>query len=514
VESRLTPLDASFLHLETPNAHMHVAWSALLQPHETRPRPTLRALRGSIDARLAMLPRFRQRLAADPLGVAEPRWIDDCGFDVRRHVAFLGPANSVLSREEFTEHCDLALSQPLARSRPLWRIHLAPRLEDGRIGLLCMFHHAMVDGKSAVEVATLLFDLAPDAPAPEPRRWTPAPEPSPARLTLEAISDRGREPLRAARGFARLAADPLAGGNRIGATLRRTALAVGEDLIRPAPDSFLNDEIGPLRALRHARLARRQVDRVRRHTGATINDVCLAVVSGALRELSMQRHRPPVPLKAMVPVSVRGDDEAADLGNRISFAFIDLPVDLSSPLRRLASVQEQTTAFKRSGRPAGTQAVVDALGLLPMAFRRRAAQAVASRRAYNLVVSNIPGPPVPVYMLGAELVEAYPVVPLSEKHGLSIGIFSYGEDLFFGLYADPVTLPDVDGLPSAISVAFRALERAVAHGPVRSARPAANLGPWPSTSAKTSSRPRSSTARGRSRSSSTSGPPGAAPADS
>lgn len=492
---------------------MHVAWSAVLAPSPERPRPSLRALRASIEARLALLPRFRQRLAVDPLGVADPRWIDDRSFDLRRHVTGLGPAGEELSRRRFHELCDAALSEPLPRDRPLWRLHLAPRLEGGRVGLLCKLHHAMVDGKATVEVATLLFDLDPGAEPGPPPAWLPEAEPSMTRLALEAIGDRGREPLRAARGMARFAASPIGTGGRISDTLRRTALAVGEDLLRPAPSSFLNEPIGPDRTLRRARLARAQVDRVRRHTGATINDVCLTVVAGALRELALSRNRPPAPLKAMVPVSVRGDGEADDLGNRITFAFIDLPVQTFSPLRRLEAVQQHTRAFKRSGRPAGTQALVGALGVFPVALRKRAARVMASQRAYNLVVSNIPGPPCPVYMLGARLEEAYPVVPLSERHALSVGIFSYAEHLHFGLYADPGVLPEVGELAGSISLAFRSLERVVSRGPVRRRR-AGTLEPWPPTSAKTSSRQPSSTGRGRSRSSSTSGPLGADPAGS
>ncbi len=507
MNGRLTALDASFLHVETPNAHMHVAWAAVLTPHRDRPRPTVRSLRAAVSGRLGLLPRFRQRVATDPLGVAEPCWIDDADFDIRRHVVRLGRADEVLSPARFAELCDVVLSKPLRRDHPLWELHLAPRLSDGRVGLVCKLHHAMVDGKSAVEVATLLFDADADAPVPEPVDWSPAPEPSPARLAIDALGERGAEPLRAARGLVRMGRQPLVSSNRISETLRRTALAVGEDLLRPAPSSFLNADIGPARTLQRARLPRAQVDRVRAHCGATVNDICLAVVTGALRELSLERSRPPHGLKAMVPVSVREDDEHADLGNRITFAFVDLPVEIFSPLRRLESVQRQTQAFKRSGRPAGTQSLVAALGVLPIAVRKRAAQLMASQRAYNLVVSNIPGPPRSVFMLGAELHEAYPVVPLSEKHALSIGIFSYGQHLHFGIYADPEALPEVVHLGGAIATSFRSLERALSKGPVRGRR-ASTLDPWPSTSTKISSRQRSSSARGKSRSSSTSGPPG------
>src|SRR4051794_8128071 len=146
MNGRLTPLDASFLHVETPNAHMHVAWAALLSPHPTRSRPTVRSLRAAVSGRLALLPRFRQRIATDPLGVAEPRWIDDLDFDLRRHVQRLGRADEVMTRERFSELCDVVLSKPLKREHPLWELYLAPTLADGRVGLICKLHHAMVDG--------------------------------------------------------------------------------------------------------------------------------------------------------------------------------------------------------------------------------------------------------------------------------------------------------------------------------------------------------------------------------
>ena len=446
---RLSSLDGSFLRVETPNAHMHVAWSALFAvPHDRSP-PTLEALRASVRARLARTPRFRRRLRSAPGGLGEPFWVDDPYFSIDRHVVALSGPDEEISRGEFDARCDAALSEPLDRGRPLWRIYLAPRLAGGKAGVVTKIHHALVDGKSAVEVALLLFDVTPDGEALEAPAWRPEPDPGSARLALGTLTDGAAEPLRAARA--------LAGGTRLAGTLRRAALAVGDDLLRAAPASFLNVPIGPRRTLAHARTRMVDARRATRGAGVTMNDVCLAGVAGALRELALARGETPRPLKAMVPVNLRSAEEGSDLGNRISFAFVDLPLHLSSPRLRLLRVHEATQDFKDSGRAAGTDTVLGALGMLPAALRGTAARAVGSPRVYNLTVSNVPGPDFPLYMLGCELREAYPVVPIAEGHALAVGVFSYREHLHFGLYADPEALPDVRSLPGALSAALLAL---------------------------------------------------------
>jgi WS/DGAT/MGAT family acyltransferase len=250
-------------------------------------------------------------------------------------------------------------------------------------------------------------------------------------------------------------------------TVRRAAMAVGDDLLRPAPASYLNVPIGPRRTLVGQRVRFEHVADIRRSTGATVNDVCLAAVAGALRETGLARGEAPRALKAMVPVNVRADDERHDLGNRISMAFVDLPVELSSPAGRLSAVHRATEEFKASERPEGTGTVFGALGMLPTPLRTGAAKMVGSKRVYNLTVSNIPGPRFPMYVLGARLREAYPVVPLYEQHALSIGIFGYCDHLHFGLYADPEVLPDVAAMPAALAAAIRALRRTAVRGAAR-----------------------------------------------
>jgi WS/DGAT/MGAT family acyltransferase len=454
--ARLTSLDGSFLRLETANAHMHVAWSGLFEPHPDLPRPTVEALREKVAARLARVPRFRQRLAFPPLRLAEPCWVDDTGFDVANHVTALGDPGAALPLARFGQLTDSALSEPLDRARPLWQVQLVPLLEDGRAGLIFKMHHALVDGRSAVELALLLFDVEPD-PGPEPPSpWTPAPPPSAARLALEAFASSTLEPLRAARGVGRLARPGEVG---VTGTLRRAALAFERDLLRSAPPSYLNARIGPHRVLVRHRARMADIVRAKHRASATVNDICMTAVAGALRELARTRGESPRPLKAMVPVSVRPDDQRQDLGNRITFAFVELPVATRSRAGRLEQVRRETASFKQSGRPAGTGAVLGALGLLPDPVKNRAARLASSARVFNLTVSNIPGPRFTVYMLGAELSEAYPVVPIAEEHSLSIGMFSYRDHMFFGLYADPQTLPEVHELPALLDREITALAR-------------------------------------------------------
>jgi WS/DGAT/MGAT family acyltransferase len=303
----------------------------------------------------------------------------------------------------------------------------------------------------------LLFDLDPN-PVPElSAEWKSERTPGPGRLAARALVGRGEELLRAARGAARLAGEPRSAPGRVAGTLRRAALTAGVDLLRPAPPSALNARIGPRRTLVRHSAALADLKRAARPAGATLNDAALAVVAGALRELARDRGEDPVPLKTMVPVSVRGAGESQTLGNRIAFVFIDLPLDVESPSERLARIHSATEAFKRGERPAGAEAVLSALGYLPDPLRGIAARWAASPRVYNLTVSNVPGPRFPVYMLGAELLEPCPVVPIAEGHSLSIGLFSYRERLHFGLYADPHACPQVRALPAALERSLREL---------------------------------------------------------
>jgi diacylglycerol O-acyltransferase len=455
VRSRLTPLDSSFLRVESPTAHMHVGWKGIFSPRPDGRTVTIGELRQAVAGRLRHAPRFRQRLAFPPAGLGEPVWIDDERFSVEHHVVAMSDAHEVLPRARFDALADQCLSRPLERDRALWRIELAPLLEDGTVGVVMKVHHAMVDGKSAVELALLLLDAAHDAELPElDDGWTPAVAPNSRRLAMEALADAGGESLRAVRGAARLASSPR-GGVRLADTLRRAALAVSEDVLRPAPSSYVNVAIGPRRTLVHHTAPIAPLLEARKAVpGATLNDVALTVVAGALRELSMRADRVPEPMKIMVPVSTRTAEQTADLGNRISFVFVELPVHLHRPADRLARIQAATARFKDTERASGGEALLGAVGFLPDPLRDAAAKLAASARMYNLTVSNVPGPRFPVYLRGCELQEAAPVIPLPDQHALSVGIFTYRDQLTFSGYADPAALPDITYLPGALAAAI------------------------------------------------------------
>jgi WS/DGAT/MGAT family acyltransferase len=427
---------------------MHVGWKGIFDPRASGRAVSVEELRRSVSGRLRHAPRFRQRLAFTPGGLAEPVWVDDERFAIEHHVVALAEPGQQLSRERFDALCDDVLSQPLDRSRALWSLHVAPLLDDGSLGLVMKAHHAMVDGKSAVELALLLLDLTPEPPEPGADDWAPRPAPSSVRLALDAMVDNGGESLRTAAGFARAVASP-----RLAGTLRRTALAVGEDLLRPAPSSYVNAPLSARRTLVHHTHDIQPLLEAKAKLGATLNDLALTVVAGALRELAVRAGELPRPLKAMVPVSTRAPEEAAEMGNRISFVFVDLPVGVARTADRLTAVRAATSRFKEQDRAAGGAAILGSLGVLPAALKGRAARLAAAPRMYNLTVSNVPGPRMPVWLRGCALREAVPVIPLSDGHTLSVGIFSYADRITFGGYADPGALPQARDLPIALCAA-------------------------------------------------------------
>jgi diacylglycerol O-acyltransferase / wax synthase len=439
--SRLSALDASFLSVESPTAHMHVGWAAVFEAPANRPAPTFGECLDHISARVSRAPRFRQVLSHPPFGVGAPIWVDDPSFDVARHVT--------RSRARgLTGAIDWCLSKPLRRDRPLWEVCIADQLADGRLAVIGKAHHCMVDGIAAVELATLLVDPEPDPPPPDPDGWIPRPAPSgPARI-VDTLTSTARQQLDLAAIPAQVIRSP---GRAVG-LVERSARAARAllDAARPARGSSLNR---PISAARHlARLDRPIADliRVKRTFGVKLNDVILAACAGGVRELLRDHGERPIRLKAMVPVNVRGTDPSGELGNRISFMFVDLPCEEPDSVRRLREIHMATSERKRGRQPEGGVDVLRSLSLVPAPVQRLASRLIASPRAFNLTVSNIPGPREPLYMRGCRLVEAYPVVPIADRHAVSIGVTTVGDGAYFGLYADPESLPDADALAAAI----------------------------------------------------------------
>jgi diacylglycerol O-acyltransferase / wax synthase len=431
---RLSALDASFLAVESPTAHMHVGWAAVFDPPKDGTRPSFEALREHISRRLGRSARYRQRLEVVPLGVHDPVWVDDERFDLGHHV--LAAESSSLS-----EVVDQAMSQPLVRSRPLWELWIAPHLADGRIGVVGKAHHCMVDGLAAVELAALMLDPDEDPRPVEPEPWRPEPPPGWGSLLGRALVDRAREqlellgwPARALFSPRRLARLPGDAGRATSALIHAFATA--------APESPLNE---PISAVRHLAMVSRplaELGRIKQRYGTTINDVVLAACAGAVRRYLTDHDESPIALKALVPVSVRNSADGSVLGNRIVFMFMELPCQEPDSVTRLVEINRVTRERKRAGEPRGAEAVFEIVSHGPHLVQRALTRLVSSPRTFNLVVSNIPGPREPSFMNGCRLTEAYPVVPLADRHALSIGVSTVGDRACFGLYADRRSLPD------------------------------------------------------------------------
>ena len=451
-EDRLSSLDASFLEVETPAAHMHVGWASLYGVPEDRPRPGFDQLLDHIGTRMARAPRYRQRFAEVPLGAADPVWIDDERFAIERHVH--RSTSSDLSRV-----VDEVMSRPLRRDRPMWELWIADRLGDGRIGIVGKVHHSMVDGLAAVELASLLLDPTPETPAPEPDGWRPAPAPGAFALFAGGVASRASRaidvatlPLQAVRHPRRALHTPV------------LALEASLALVDAArPGAGLPPFVRRTSPLRHLAMAHRPLDELREikaALGASVNDVLLAAVAGGVRAFLRETGTDPVRLKTMVPVSVRSAAEADGLGNRISFVFVDLPCDEPDPVRRVRDVARSMGTRKDAHEPEGADAVMRLLGYAPRSLQHVVSRLVSSPRTFDLVVSNIPGPPEPLWMLGCRLEEAYPIVPFADRHSLSIGLTTVCDEAFLGLYADRRALPDADRLADLVNGEFDELRAA------------------------------------------------------
>ena len=453
---RLSPVDASFLQLESSHAHMHVAWSAIFSPPEDGAAPTIEEIRERVTARLSWVPRCRQRLLPAPLGLGEPRWVDDAGFDVAAHVVALADPDDAMSAERFAALRDTLLSTPLDRRRPLWQLAFVPRLADGRFGVVGRVHHAMADGAAALQIALLTLDIDDAGNGAAPARWKAAAPPSTLERALDPFVHGAEVCSSAARDVAQAVAHPRATARGALRDAGRLVHALSQDLLPHAPASALNRPLGPRRTLVQHRVALDEVREVSRGVPGTRNDVGLAAIAGALRALAIERGRPPEPLKAMVPVNMRRAHDAATLGNRVSVTSVWLPLDLRSPAARLERVRRQTERFKGSARPQGAQTLIAGFGLLPSALRAPVLRAAQPGR-FNLTISSVPGPPSALFMHGMRLDELYPVIPIADGQTLSIGMLPYEGHLYFGLYADPDGLPDATRLAALIDEELRAL---------------------------------------------------------
>jgi WS/DGAT/MGAT family acyltransferase len=439
---RLSGLDASFLHLEDASAHMHVAGVMLFEGSP----PPYDELLETFERRLPLVPRYRQRLAFVPFGQGRPKWVDDPHLNLRYHVRSTALPSPGTERQ-LQDLAGRVFSQQLDRDKPLWEVWLVEGLEGDRFAMLSKTHHALVDGISGVDIISVLFDTSPEPAVPTAPgdRWLPRPLPSKAQLLAEALLERATIPTEVARSVRRV----FRGPRRVVGAARDAAVGVGAMAwagLNPAPKSPYNRPIGSHRRFTWVRASLRDVKSIKDSLGGTVNDVVLATVAGALGRHLRRRgqNTDGLELKAMVPVSVRQDMERGALGNKVAAMMAPLPVWCQEPMARLDIVREELKGLKSSGQAVGAQVLTDLSGFAPSTILDQASRLAGRQRFFNLVVTNVPGPQFPLYLLGRRMLDPFPMVPLAKGQGIGIALLSYDGAINFGIVGDYDLLWDLD----------------------------------------------------------------------
>ncbi|GEL25708.1 diacylglycerol O-acyltransferase [Pseudonocardia sulfidoxydans NBRC 16205] len=458
---RLSALDASFLYLEEASTPMHVGGVAVFE----RPKAGFDydGLVDLIEQRIALVPRYRQKVRHVPGNIARPVWVDDQDFDIAYHVR-----RSALPRpgsdEALAELVARLMSRPLDHTRPLWEMYLVEGLADNRAAVITKTHQAMVDGISAIDIGQVILDVSPDPREVPEELWMPHPEPSAPTLLLEALGDMVSRPQELVENVRTATGDAIATAGKV-AGVATTLLTMARTASRRAPGTPLNVDISTQRRFAVARTDLQAYRRIRAAHGCTVNDVVLSVISGALRDWLLSRGEPvtaSASVRAMVPLSVRGEADvpssatAGSLGNRVSSFLVDLPVGEASPLVRLRHVSHAMAEHTAGGQSVGADTLVRIGGFAPPTLHALGARAASgfSKRIFNLVVTNVPGPQFPLYAAGARMLEMFPVVPLAKGQALSIGLTSYDGGVYYGFNGDRDAMHDVDVLAGLVDEAL------------------------------------------------------------
>ena len=485
---RLTGSDATFLYLQSATSHMEVSAVVIVDPRDVAGGFSFERARASIDARLHLVPPFRRRLVHVPFELDNPRWIEDPDFDLDFHIrrAALPAPGGKAELDTFVGH---VLSRPLDLSRPLWELHVVEGLADGRVALVSKTHHAAVDGVSGTDLLASLVDLTPTAGDPEPPEiaWEPDRVPGQLQLVGESIGMLVRQPWRGVKGTQRLvramARDQM---QRFNPSPTTAAFA--------SPATPFNTTVTPHRLVHLIEMPMADLRAVKRAAGTSLNDVLLATVGGALRAYLLDRDAlPESALVAFVPVSTRDASAGGEGGNETSAVFSTIATDVADPADRLAVISAAMTAAKEQHQQVGAATIIDFTEIAGPAAAALAGRLISRfrineliRASANVVVSNIPGPPVPLYVAGAIVEAIYPLGPVADGSALNITVMSYLDTMYVGLAVDRVTVPDVDRLGDLIQGALAELvdrfvdvgdvgERGVA--PVKPAHTAARLRP-------------------------------------
>lgn len=458
---RLTSIDASFLHREGDNSHMHIGGVLVFEG----PPPAFEDYLEHVRGRLQLIPRYRQKLATPPLETGRPLWVDDPSFNLEYHVRQTAlPAPG--SEEQLLLLTARIASQPLDRTKPLWENWmvegLEPREKGGpeRFALIFKTHHSVVDGVSGVDLATVLLDLKekPDRSSQELEAWRPASVPGPADLVLAGL----RDALGTGTALAGRAVGAALNPVRTAGALQAAVQGLGElawAALNPAPETPLNVQIGPHRRFAVVRQELEDYKEIKDAFGGTVNDVVLTVVSGALARWLRSRgvRTEGLEMRALVPVSVRSEDQRNSMGNRLTVMRGPLPVYIEDPITRLGVVRQAMDGLKESKQAVGASTLAAVNELAPPAILAQASRLQFSTRLFNLLVTNIPGPQFPLYVLGRRLEDMFPLAFLPENHALAVAIMSYDGGLDYGLLGDFDALPDIDLIAQGIDDALAEL---------------------------------------------------------
>jgi WS/DGAT/MGAT family acyltransferase len=449
--NRLSPLDASFLHVEDDVNHMHIGSVAIFEG----PPPAGDELERMVEGKLPLVPRYRQRVRFVPFDLGRPVWADDphfkIGFHLRR-TALPSPGGA----NELRNLVGRVMSQQLDRAKPLWEMWAVEGLEDGHWALVSKVHHCMVDGIAGTDLLAVVLDAEPEPERGELDTWTPSAHPGGAQLAAEAVLDLVRNPYEQFRAVRAQVRRPQRLLESAGELVKGAVSAAG--VLRQTPESSLNGPIGPHRRWAWARSTLADVKTIRTSLGGTVNDVVLAAITRGFRDLLTGRGEDVADrvVRSLVPVSVRLPDERGTYNNRVSGVIAELPVGIGDPVRRLDSIREQMDELKSSSQAVAAEILTSLSGFAPpilLALGTRVAARVAPRvaeRSVNTVTTNVPGPQFPLYALGRRMLEAFPYVPLAAPIRIGVAIFSYDGKLAFGVTADWDSASDVEVLCAGI----------------------------------------------------------------
>src|SRR5581483_3600279 len=462
---RLSGLDASFLYFETPSMHMHVCATIVFDPSSVEGGYSFDNVKEMLRSRLHLVPPFRRRLMSVPFNLHHPVWIEDPDFDLDYHLRHIGlpPPGTP---EQLAELAGDIASRPLDRSRPLWEMWIVEGLENGNVATIAKMHHCTVDGVSGSNLMVHLFDLEPNPEKPaEQEEWKPEHKPSDLELVGYAMNSRARRPLNLARVIPQTVRSVV---NLV--QTRRSSEGPGMATPLTAPRTIFNHAITGRRSVAYTAVSLDDVKTIKKAFGTTVNDVVLTVAAGALRRY-LEQHDDGLPDKSLiatVPVSVRSEGEQETIGsNKVSALFTTLATDVEDPVERLMVIHEANKGAKEEHKAIGADmlqywAEFAAPTTFSLAARAYSGLKLADRHpvVHNLVISNVPGPPMPLYFAGAQLTALYPLGPIFDGAALNITVLSYMDDVDWGFIANPDTVPALWDLAHAVPEALAELKKA------------------------------------------------------